>query len=85
MEEKYFVISNSDGDTYVEALTKSQLLTKLKEEYEDEDEKVEYMSLNGVMKESDTNYWGEKLLIIKGSVVKPFDKEVIVKKEVDIE
>jgi len=62
-EDNYFVISNSDGDTHVEVMTKSELETKLNEDgggYYNVDE-----TLLG-----DTNYWREDdLLVIKGEAV----------------
>lgn len=72
--EKYFIIRNSDGDTHVDCLSKEELLERLKEE------STEYMS--SMPDDSDTNYWGEDALIIKGEIVAPFAKRVV--KEFDI-
>ena len=61
----YFVIRNSDGDTYVDEVSEEVLKTRLADEY--------YGS-QGFLKKvpgNDTNYWGENILIIKGSVVVP--------------
>lgn len=66
-EDYYIVILNSDGDTRVTAHTKEVLLRRLAENYWD----------RGVMTEaewdaadSDTNYWKDKMLIIKGTLAK---------------
>lgn len=76
MEETYFVIRNSDGDTFVHQLTKEQLLRNLNYgEYRDAFKKLPA--------ESDTNYWGEGVLIIKGTVVAPRAEEVITKYDID--
>jgi len=75
--ENYYVIRNSEGDTYVERISKQELVKRLNENYYGE----EY--LNGVPKESDTNYWGGQTLIIKGEVVVPREKRVVT--EFDIE
>ena len=77
--ERYFVICNSDGDTTVDCLTKEELLERL-------DPEDSYYGNGGYLKEisdTDTNYWGEKVLIIKGEVVVP--KEVKVVTEIDID
>ncbi|HLO91521.1 MAG TPA: hypothetical protein VK172_10195 [Lentimicrobium sp.] len=77
MEETYFVIHNSDGDTHVEQISKSVLLNRLDENY--------YGKVNALksIKETDTNYWGENILIIKGKIVTPQAEEVIVKNKID--
>lgn len=77
MEEKYFVISNTDGDTYVQEVSKQELEDNLNEDYYGED--VEFLSKTP---HDDTNYWGEKYLIIKGTVIVPKAKEKVTKFEV---
>lgn len=69
---KYYLIRNSDGDVYVTEYTKEQLL----EELDDEDWQEEFL---GTLPEDDTNYWGGKLLLIKGQIVTPKKKEVVTK------
>lgn len=79
----YFVIHNSEGDTTVEALTKEELLERLTP---DEDLNYYYGGNGeclGNIDNSDTNYWGDSLLIIKGEIVTPTAVKVIEK--VDIE
>lgn len=61
----YFVIYNGDGDTRVTKHTEADLKAKLAEGYWGE---------KGFLNksfESDTNYWGDNILIIKGDVVVP--------------
>ena len=72
----YFIIFNSDGDTYVSKESKDELLKSITpNEYGDTDfGKVEF--LQDVPK-SDTNYWGDGLLIIKGEIVIPEVKEAV--------
>lgn len=67
-EEQYFVISNGSGDTTVSMWSKQNLLKALEDEYWGD---------NGVLTpeafaagRADTNYWGGRILIIKGSVAR---------------
>ena len=63
---RYFVIRNSDGDTYVESLSRETLQERLSEGYYGSD--IDYLdSVPGM----DTNYWGESILIIKGEIAVP--------------
>jgi len=60
---KNYVIRNSDGDVYVEALTDEELDSRLAEEYWGD---------VGVLTHApteDTNYWGDSILIIRGEVL----------------
>ena len=77
--EKYFIIRNSDGDTRVECVLKEELLKRINNgDYGDEAK-----FLDKLPKESDTNYWGEGILIIKGDVVSPFAKKVVTEFNID--
>ena len=69
----YFVIHNSDGDTNVEKVSKSELEERLKENWYGENPEF----LNDIPKERDTNYWGESYLIIKGQIATPKQKQVV--------
>ena len=62
----YFVIRNSDGDTTVEPYSKEQLTAALNNE-----EFSSYRFLDSIPAETDTNYWGEVVLIIKGTITVP--------------
>ncbi|RPI80902.1 MAG: hypothetical protein EHM34_09385 [Nitrosopumilales archaeon] len=75
MDEIYYVIQNSDGDTTVRTCTKEEIL---KEINEGEIGDVLTQILN-----SDTNYWGESVLIIKGRMVAPKAEKVITKYNID--
>lgn len=57
--EKYYIIRNEDGDTFVQELSKEQLL------------KNEYLRNTSVsnIPNIDTNYWNDKTLIIKGIII----------------
>ena len=74
--EMYFLIRNSDGDTHVEPLTKEELLERV-----DEERHTRY--LDKVPNDTDTNYWGEGVLIIKGEVVVPRAETVVTKYDID--
>lgn len=75
---KYYVIKNSDGDTYVEEIDKQELLNRL----DPEDPYYGTLEfLKTIPKNGDTNYWGDKLLIIKGEIVVPKAIEVATKYE----
>ena len=78
MTEKYFVIYNSDGDTYVEAIDKQALLKRLSANEAYYGKK----SFMADVPDSDTNYWGEGILIIKGEVVTPKKKEIVVEYDI---
>jgi hypothetical protein len=71
--EKYFIITNSDGDTYVDTVTKDELIKRLDNHY--------YGNVGFLTSapKNDTNYWGDDVLIIKGEVVTPNQVEVITK------
>ena len=73
----YFVISNSDGDTRVNMVTKQELLERINEHYWG---KRKYLS--EIPDEIDTNYWGNNVLIIKGEVVAPTAKERVIEYEI---
>ena len=84
----YFIIHNSDGETDVEQISKEELLNRIKpyDDGESDNSKSEYygggIGFLSEIKESDTNYWGNNLLIIKGEIVVP--KSVRVVKEYEI-
>lgn len=78
---KYFVIFNNDGETFVEILTENGLRSVLDEkEYGDD---VEFMDVDEsnvgdmVLFEANTNYWGGKILIVKGEAIVPKPKEIV--------
>ena len=79
----YFIISNSDGDTTVQQVSKDELLKRIQP---DDGEDCCYYGCVGFLeaiKEADTNYWGENILIIKGEIVTPKPKRVIETFEID--
>jgi hypothetical protein len=69
----YFVICNSNGDTRVDQLSQAELNRRLVENYYGD---VKFLV---TIPDSDTNYWGETILIIRGSITVPTAEEVIVK------
>ena len=70
----YFVIRNSDGDTSVEMLDKDTLLERITP-----DEEYGNKGFITKIKEQDTNYWGDDILIIKGDIVSPEVEKTITK------
>ena len=78
--DKYYIISNSDGDTTVNEIAKEDLLKRL-----DPDEN--YYGNRDILKEmpqeTDTNYWGDSMLIIKGTIVSPRPVTKITEFEID--
>jgi hypothetical protein len=76
--EKYYVIHNGEGDTTVYEYTKKELLEILND---DEEDNLEYF--NEIPYETDTNYWGEGALIIRGEIVKPEEKKVVLNFDID--
>lgn len=77
MEDKYFTIRNSDGYTIVNQLTKEQLLNGL------EDGNYSEGILDELPSQTDTNYWGGKILIIKGTVVSPTAEQVVTRYNIE--
>ena len=77
----YFVISNSDGDTYVTEETEASLLEQLNP---DEHGDVELVAGNALktIPNMDTGYWRGKFLIIKGEIVTPKTVEVVTRFEI---
>lgn len=73
----YYVIHNGEGDTTVtEFISKEKLLNALKENYFGTRECLEELP------ENDTNYWHGDLLIIKGEIVVPTEKKVVIEFEI---
>ena len=79
MNDTYYVISNSEGDTIVEEVSKQELLERIEEGYYGRDR----MPFAGLPENHDTNYWGEGILIIKGKVVCPVAEQVVTKYNID--
>jgi hypothetical protein len=70
MNGHYFVIQNSEGDTTVTRFTKEELETAIAAK--DWGDKIQFHNDDyDVLESADTNYWGNKILIIKGRVVEP--------------
>ena len=76
-EDKYYVISNSDGDTYVYEYTKEKLEEEINSEGWGKEDFIDKLI------KRDTNYWGEASLIIKGKIIVPKEKEVVVRREIE--
>lgn len=73
----YYVISNSDGDTTVEPMTKEELLRRLKGgDWGD----CGFQGNTELKNDLDTNYWGPNICIIKGECVSPFEVQPIMKR-----
>lgn len=72
----YFTIRNSDGDTRVDEWTKEELEERLEEGYWGKVTHPDKLPEN-----SDTNYWGNSVLIIRGEVVSPKAVKTVIKLE----
>lgn len=80
-EEKFFVICNSDGDVRIEEFTKDKLIKELNEQAWGEKgfvDSAELKETNG-----DSNYWGDNILIIRGNIITPKTKEIVLSYTVD--
>ncbi len=77
--EKYFIINNSDGDTCIDCISKEELLKRINEEYYGSHKNF----LDVMPTESDTNYWGDNILVIKGNVVSPKAEQVVTKYNIE--
>ena len=75
--DKYYVIGNSDGDTYVDECNKEVLEERINEKY--------YGNVNFIdnIVTNDTNYWKNEVLIIKGKIVVPKDEKVVIKRVIE--
>jgi len=74
---KYYVIHNGDGDTHVEEMSGETLKKRLSEGYWGP---VEFL---GDIDGTDTNYWGGKLLIIKGNILVPEVIQTVTEYKID--
>lgn len=77
-EDKYYMISNSDGDVYITECSKETLEERINEEY--------YGNVGFIDKLKgfdDTNYWGNNILIIKVKIVVPKDEKVVIRKSIE--
>lgn len=76
----YFIIHNSeDGEVSVHQMDAEELQKKLKEDYWGTGKK--FILPNDIF-DCDPNYWGGKLLIIKGEIIVPKAKQTIIEYEV---
>jgi len=75
----YYVIQNSDGDTRVDCITENVLKERLAEQYWGN---IGFVDMNQLNKNNDTNYWGENIMIIKGDIVIPKEKSVVIEYDV---
>lgn len=72
----YFLIYNSDGDTHVLPITRQQLLERLNAgEFED--------GFMDKIRDTDTNLWSEKCLLIKGEIITPKPVQTVTEYMVD--
>jgi hypothetical protein len=77
-EMKYFLIYNSDGDTKVCEISKEKFLREIEDgAWGESPEFLESIP------DRDTNYWGGKMLIIKGEIVTLKKKEVVTKYDIE--
>ncbi len=68
MSDKYYVLTNSDGDVSIEELTKEELLERINEEY------YGNPKFNLVSKiDSDLTAYLDGLIIIKGKCIIPHE------------
>jgi len=81
--EKYFVITNCDGDTHVDIKSKEELLEDIREGNIGCEREVNYLTEEDILYSPETNYWGGRPLIIKGHIVSP--KPVKVVTDYDVE
>lgn len=74
-KDKYYIIYNSDGDTTVTDLSREELLHGINT--------GKYSEFIKHGWNADTNYWGDCVMIIKGSIVHPEAIQIV--KEYTIE
>ncbi len=76
----HFVIQNSGGDTRIRQMTEAQLLAALQPN-ECGDADIAALRVLEKIPDSDTNYWGNGIIIIKGEIIVPKAKEVVTRFE----
>ena len=77
-KENYIVMVASEDGFSIDAVSKETLLLRLANDYWGEKEIGEK-----IPGETDPNYWGDQLVIIKGDVVVPRPKKVVEEYEID--
>ena len=70
--ENYFVITNSDENTNIECLDKDELLKRINENYWGD---ADYFT--SIPRETDTNYWSNNVMIIKGEIITPIAEKIV--------
>lgn len=71
--EKYYVIHNGEGDTRVREFTKDELIENINDGFWG----MDISFLDKIPENTDTNYWGGQILIIKGTISTPRPKKII--------
>ena len=84
MDEKYFVISGSDGDVYIQAKSREKLMEWLEDDgdaevYVDTGEKVSFRASLDVFNVFPEDLKLREVLIIKGRIVVPEPVETTIK------
>lgn len=77
MKEKYYLITNSEGEPYIRELDKEELIEELNEE------EVDVSKFMNKLEKGDMNYWGYKKIIIKGKIVTPNPVQTITEYKID--
>ena len=72
----YFLIYNSDGDTYVREVAIEQTLR----EYANGEMSGDFAAM---LPDTDTSCWGDNMVLIKGEIVTPKPVQVVTQYEVD--
>jgi hypothetical protein len=75
----YFILHSSEDGFHTEEVSKEELLERVS----DPDYYGRVEICTEMPEKSDPNYWGSKLVIIKGKVVVPHAKKVVTEYEVD--
>ena len=80
---EYFIISPGEDGARVEQMDKEELLKRITRS--EEEDTTDYGDVDFLEKieETDPNYWGDNILIIKGEIVKPKAVKVVTKLEIE--
>jgi hypothetical protein len=79
----YFIIYNSDGDTNVRQVDKETLIKRIQPEGDEGNCSYGKVGFLDKIDNSNTDYWGDNVLIIKGEIVTPRPKKVILTFDID--
>ncbi len=78
MEDKYYIIHRGEDSTSVSEVSKEELLNRI----DPSDQYYGDVGFLDSITDTDVDYWGDNILIIKGSIVTPTEKKIVTKYDI---